>query len=68
MPRKPKKFVQALTIKQVGAKPIQTPRGTLFKLGGGVFTKRQVIASRRRWARTYVPKIAKRMTKQDFGL
>jgi len=63
-----KRFRQALVIHQVGAKPLKTKRGTVFKLGGGLFTKRQILASRQRYARVRVPAIAKKMTKKDFGL
>lgn len=65
---KSKRFRQAVTIRQVGAEPLRTPRGTVFKLGGGIFTKKQILASRRRYARVRVPRIAKRMRKSDFGL
>lgn len=51
-----KSFHQAIIIKQVGAKPLRTKRGTVFTLGGGIFSKRQIIGSRKRWARTYYPK------------
>lgn len=60
-----KRFKQAITIKQVGAKPIMTKRGTLFKLGGGLFTKKQVLASRQRLGRI---KYGMKTKKADFGL
>lgn len=68
MPNRSKKFVQSLSIKQVGATPIKTARGTMFKLGGGMFTKKQIVSSRQRYARIMYPQVAKKMTKKDFGL
>ena len=62
-----KKFRQTVTIKQVGARPIKTKRGTVFQLGGGVFSKRQIIASRQRYTRIKAPRI-KGIKKSAFGL
>lgn len=61
--RKPKSFRQAQIIKQVGAKPVSTKRGVLFKLGGGIFSKRQIIASRKRLVRIKAPTIFKKAVK-----
>lgn len=67
--RKTINFRQATVIKQVGATPIRTKRGTVFKLGGGAFSKRQILASRRRLVRIKAPAaIKKKMSKADFGL
>lgn len=52
-----KEFNRALAINQVGATALKTPKGTLYKVGGGLFTKRQVVASRRRFARVMMPKL-----------
>lgn len=60
-----KRFKQAITINQVGAKPIQTKRGTFYKLGEGLFTKRQVLASRQRMGRIAYGIKGK---KADFGM
>lgn len=68
MVRPNKKFLRALTIQQVGAKPVYTKRGTLFKLGGGIFTGRQVVASRVRWGRMALPKVKKGTFEKATGL
>ena len=62
-----KKFRQTITIKQVGARPIRTKRGTVFQLGGGIFSKRQILASRQRYARIKAPRLGK-IKKSAFGL
>lgn len=50
---------QGLTLKQVGAKPITMKGKTYFKVGGGVFTKKEVLRSRLRFAKTKGLKIPK---------
>jgi hypothetical protein len=57
MARKNKSFIQGLYIQQVGATPLRTPKGTVFKLGGGIFTKRQIVESRKRYGRTMFGKM-----------
>lgn len=44
------RFNQSLTINQVGAKPLSSKGKTYYELGGGLFTKSQVLQSRRRYA------------------
>lgn len=60
-----KRFKQAITIKQVGADPVFTKKGTFFKLGGGIFTKKQVLASRQRYGKITYGLI---MKKAEFGM
>jgi len=62
MVQKLKKFRQAMTIKAVGAMPIKTQRGTLFKLGGGIFSKRQILSSRKRLGRIKAQHILRQTT------
>ena len=60
-----KRFRQTITINQVGAKPIRTNRGYVFQLGGGMFTKKQVLASRKRYGRV---KYNVKADKSAFGM
>lgn len=60
-----RRFRQAITIKQVGAEPVVTKRGTMFKLGGGVFTKKQILASRRRYG---LVKFGIKFPAKNFGM
>jgi len=62
-----KKFRQTITIKQVGGRPIRTSRGTVFQLGGGIFSRRQIIASRQRFVRIKAARIWP-VKKSAFGL
>jgi len=60
-----KQFKQAITIKQVGAEGIRTPKGVVFRLGGGIFTKKQILASRQRFGRV---KYGLKVSKKAVGL
>ncbi len=50
------KFGKGLVIQQVGAKRLQTRAGTRFRLGGGVFTEKEIIRGRKRFGKTFIPK------------
>jgi len=63
--RPTKRFKQAITINQVGAEPVRTTKGTVWKLGGGMFTKKQILASRQRYGRV---RFGVKSTKADFGM
>lgn len=45
-----KNFNAGLAIKQVGARPLTCRNHTYYELGGGLFTKKQILESRRREA------------------
>lgn len=60
-----KQFKQALTLKQVGAQPVRTKRGVYWQVGGGLFTKKQTLASRQRYGRVMYGMKSK---KADFGI
>jgi len=46
--RSPTTVNAGLTISQVGAKPLTHRNHTYYELGGGLFTKKQILESRRR--------------------
>lgn len=55
-----RKLYQGLTLKQVGASPVNIKGRTYFRVGGGVFTKKEILRSRIRFARTKGLKVPKK--------
>jgi len=55
----------SLSIRQVGAKPLTHRNHTYYELGGGLFTKKQILESRRREAEI---KYGMRVPRKQVGL
>ena len=58
-------FKAGLSIRQVGARPLTHRNHTYYELGGGLFTKKQILESRRRFGEV---KYNINVTKKDVGL
>lgn len=62
--RSPTTVNAGLTINQVGARPLTHHNHTYYELGGGLFTKKQVLESRRRYGQI---KYNLNVTKKQVG-
>lgn len=60
-----KGFRQAITLQQVGAKPVRIKGKTMYRLGGGLFTKNQVLKSRLNFGRAV---LKRKFKKSAVGL
>jgi hypothetical protein len=63
--RSPTTVNAGLTISQVGARPLTHRNHTYYEVGGGLFTRRQVLESRRRFAEV---KYNMKVSKKQVGL
>lgn len=63
--RSPSVVNAGLSISQVGAKPVKHRNHTYYKIGGGLFTKKQVLESRRRYGQV---KYNIKVSKEQVGL
>lgn len=63
--RSPTTVNAGLTISQVGARPLTHRNHTYYELGGGLFTKKQILESRRRIGEV---KYNMRISKKQVGL
>jgi len=63
--RSPTTVNAGLTISQVGARPLTHRNHTYYELGNGLFTRRQVLESRRRFAEI---KYNMKVSKKQVGL
>lgn len=63
--RSPTTVNAGMTISQVGARPLVHRNHTYYELGGGLFTRRQILESRRRFGAI---KYNTRVSKEKVGL
>ena len=63
--RSPTTVNAGLTINQVGARPLMHRNHTYYELGGGLFTKKQILESRRRFGEI---KYKTKVSKEQVGL
>lgn len=63
--RRSKEIERQMTLRSMGAKPVKTMRGTMFRLGKeALFTKKQLMAGSKRFKR----QVAKKKIKpKNFG-
>lgn len=63
--RSPTTVNAGITISQVGARPLTHRNHTYYELGGGLFTKKQILESRRRIGEI---KYNQKVSKEQVGL